>query len=199
MVGVRRFELLTSSVSGKRSPPELNARISAAGVYLTRKRSCNATVNRKFFSHHKYCSARGAVGDQPAALLALQQRSSLRRIAPFLKTVSAQLGKRRGRLRKGAILCEMGAGEASTTTGKTPAAPPNQTCGLIAVRREGPSRLPAVLLGTVTPRVLLTRRFTERGGRQGQHRTKVSLGRQNDARRATLDVIPAKTSSPAPK
>jgi hypothetical protein len=26
MVGVRRFELLTSSVSGKRSPPELNAR-----------------------------------------------------------------------------------------------------------------------------------------------------------------------------
>ena len=27
MVGVRRFELLTSSVSGKRSPPELNARI----------------------------------------------------------------------------------------------------------------------------------------------------------------------------
>ena len=32
MVGVRRFELLTSSVSGKRSPPELNARISAAGV-----------------------------------------------------------------------------------------------------------------------------------------------------------------------
>lgn len=25
MVGVRRFELLTSSVSGKRSPPELNA------------------------------------------------------------------------------------------------------------------------------------------------------------------------------
>ena len=28
MVGVRRFELLTSSVSGKRSPPELNARIA---------------------------------------------------------------------------------------------------------------------------------------------------------------------------
>ena len=26
LVGVRRFELLTSSVSGKRSPPELNAR-----------------------------------------------------------------------------------------------------------------------------------------------------------------------------
>ena len=32
MVGVRRFELLTSSVSGKRSPPELNAQIFAAGV-----------------------------------------------------------------------------------------------------------------------------------------------------------------------
>ncbi len=31
MVGVRRFELLTSSVSGKRSPPELNAQICAAG------------------------------------------------------------------------------------------------------------------------------------------------------------------------
>ena len=29
VVGVRRFELLTSSVSGKRSPPELNARIYA--------------------------------------------------------------------------------------------------------------------------------------------------------------------------
>ena len=30
VVGVRRFELLTSSVSGKRSPPELNARSCAA-------------------------------------------------------------------------------------------------------------------------------------------------------------------------
>jgi hypothetical protein len=30
MVGVRRFELLTSSVSGKRSPPELNARMWSA-------------------------------------------------------------------------------------------------------------------------------------------------------------------------
>ena len=28
LVGVRRFELLTSSVSGKRSPPELNAHLS---------------------------------------------------------------------------------------------------------------------------------------------------------------------------
>ena len=27
MVGVTRFELVTSSVSGKRSPPELNARM----------------------------------------------------------------------------------------------------------------------------------------------------------------------------
>ena len=39
MVGVRRFELLTSSVSGKRSPPELNARICgcfpAGGVPAT--------------------------------------------------------------------------------------------------------------------------------------------------------------------
>ena len=31
LVGVRRFELLTSSVSGKRSPPELNARLSLLG------------------------------------------------------------------------------------------------------------------------------------------------------------------------
>ncbi len=29
MVGVTRFELVTSSVSGKRSPPELNARMYA--------------------------------------------------------------------------------------------------------------------------------------------------------------------------
>ena len=28
MVGVTRFELVTSSVSGKRSPPELNAHLS---------------------------------------------------------------------------------------------------------------------------------------------------------------------------
>ena len=37
MVGVRRFELLTSSVSGKRSPPELNARIARRDA--TRKHS----------------------------------------------------------------------------------------------------------------------------------------------------------------
>ena len=30
VVGVTRFELVTSSVSGKRSPPELNARIQGA-------------------------------------------------------------------------------------------------------------------------------------------------------------------------
>ena len=30
LVGVTRFELVTSSVSGKRSPPELNARIQGA-------------------------------------------------------------------------------------------------------------------------------------------------------------------------
>ena len=32
MVGVTRFELVTSSVSGKRSPPELNAHSAAVSV-----------------------------------------------------------------------------------------------------------------------------------------------------------------------
>ena len=53
MVGVTRFELVTSSVSGKRSPPELNARsigvrLAARGlIYLSPQP--NATHNFKFF------------------------------------------------------------------------------------------------------------------------------------------------------
>ena len=38
VVGVARFELATSSVSGKRSPPELNARICSAAWGLQRKK-----------------------------------------------------------------------------------------------------------------------------------------------------------------
>ena len=38
LVGVARFELATSSVSGKRSPPELNARICSAAWGLQRKK-----------------------------------------------------------------------------------------------------------------------------------------------------------------
>ena len=37
MVGVTRFELVASSVSGKRSPPELNAR--SLGLPLSRQRA----------------------------------------------------------------------------------------------------------------------------------------------------------------
>ena len=39
---------------------------------------------------------------------------------------------------------------------------PGQTCGLIAVRREGPSHLPAVLLDMPRSRLLLNRRFPSR-------------------------------------
>lgn len=56
MVGVRRFELLTSSVSGKRSPPELNARSVARYVgsqrreYLSKEGALRATLNLVFFT-----------------------------------------------------------------------------------------------------------------------------------------------------
>ena len=241
MVGVRRFELLTSSVSGKRSPPELNARISAAGVAARSILRENAHVTQpsiaSFSRITNTAQREGRWAPASAALLALQMPSPspgekdggcktaaivhtkndrevfsatfsqetgsdrsfwcallgggtpekglarrvgrlqpspfsppLRRIAPFLKTTSAQLGKCRGRLRKGAILREKGAGRAPATsrapaTGgalaadRAPRRPPNQTCGLIAVHREGPAHLPAVLLGNVVARVLLTRRF----------------------------------------
>ena len=38
MVGVTRFELVTSSVSGKRSPPELSARISWSEIQCSKYR-----------------------------------------------------------------------------------------------------------------------------------------------------------------
>ena len=46
---------------------------------------------------------------------------------------------------------------------------PDQTCGLIAVHREGPYHLPAVLLGRPSSRLLLSRRFPwrERQGWRG--------------------------------
>ena len=175
MVGVRRFELLTSSVSGKRSPPELNARISAAGVAARSILRENAHVTQPSiasFSHITNTAQREGRGEGP------RRQAGPRR--------------RRTRLRRRRI-------RSWRRQTRPSQRPPNQTCGLIAVRREGPSRLPAILLGNVVARVLLTRRFPEGSWKQGQRRTKVSLGRQNDARGATLDVIPAKTSSPAPK
>ena len=58
LVGVRRFELLTSSVSGKRSPPELNAR--------SRVRKCardNITEpelgGKNIFKNRLHCGIRG--------------------------------------------------------------------------------------------------------------------------------------------
>ena len=187
MVGVRRFELLTSSVSGKRSPPELNARISAAGVAarnILRENALEAQPSIASFSRITNTAQREeqrglaygwASGPSRPTSAVTGKRHSFRRIAPFfLNTAERQLGKCGDRLSKGAILCERGqrAGprggkRGSDGDGKRPggdkqgppSAPPNQTCGLIAVRREGPAHLPAVLLGNVIARVLLTRRF----------------------------------------
>ena len=80
-----------------------------------------------------------------------------------------------------------------------PSAPkPNLRVNSSAPRRASPSTCGSSRqrrrTGAINPQVS--------GGeswRQGQRRTKVSLRRQIGARRATLDVIPAKTSSPAPK
>lgn len=47
MVGVTRFELVTSSVSGKRSPPELNAHIiHILQIQLAIRARDNYTVKR---------------------------------------------------------------------------------------------------------------------------------------------------------
>ena len=51
VVGVTRFELVTSSVSGKRSPPELNARVLFSGSYTTMP---GAICQREFFNFLKY-------------------------------------------------------------------------------------------------------------------------------------------------
>ena len=54
VVGVTRFELVTSSVSGKRSPPELNARVLFSGSYTTMPRTI---CQREFFNFLKYDAA----------------------------------------------------------------------------------------------------------------------------------------------
>ena len=54
VVGVTRFELVTSSVSGKRSPPELNARVLFSGSYTTMP---GAICQREFFNFSKYDAA----------------------------------------------------------------------------------------------------------------------------------------------
>lgn len=121
MVGVRRFELLTSSVSGKRSPPELNARISAAGVAARSILRENAHVTQPSiasFSRITNTAQREGRGEGPRRQAGLRRRQT-----------------------------------------RPSQRPQSQTCGLVAVRREGPSRLPAVLLGNVVARVLVTRRF----------------------------------------
>lgn len=59
---------------------------------------------------------------------------------------------------------------------------PGQTCGLVAVRREGPGHLPAVLLGWLCSGLLLSRRFPSgqsagdgtRGGDGGPRRRSAS-------------------------
>ena len=51
VVGVTRFELVTSSVSGKRSPPELNARIKLLNCsegYSTTKTTIGASAIYNF-------------------------------------------------------------------------------------------------------------------------------------------------------
>ena len=58
LVGVRRFELLTSSVSGKRSPPELNARSRV------RKRARDNITEpelggKNIFKNRLHCGIRG--------------------------------------------------------------------------------------------------------------------------------------------
>ena len=128
MVGVRRFELLTSSVSGKRSPPELNARISAAGVAARSILRENAHVTQPSiasFSRITNTAQREGRGEGPRRQAGLRRRQT-----------------------------------------RPSQRPQSQTCGLVAVRREGSSRLPAVLLGSFHARLLLSRRFAEGKGRE---------------------------------
>ena len=121
MVGVRRFELLTSSVSGKRSPPELNARISAAGIAarnILRENALEAQPSIASFSRITNTAQREeqrglaygwASGPSRPTSAVTGKRHSFRRIAPFfLNTAERQLGKCGDRLSKGAILCERG-------------------------------------------------------------------------------------------
>lgn len=187
MVGVRRFELLTSSVSGKRSPPELNARISAAGVAARSILRENAHVTQPSIASFSRITNtaqragrwRGMGSPARTANAVTVTRREGRRLQDgcnsahqndrevFSATFSQETGSDRSFWR--ALLGEgtppqpRGTLRGGAMTGRTPATPPSQTCGLIAVRREGPRRLPAVLLGYVVARVLLTRRFPEEG------------------------------------
>ena len=95
MVGVRRFELLTSSVSGKRSPPELNARISAAGVAARSILRENAHVTQPSiasFSRITNTAQREAQGEgsrRQAGLRRRQTRPSQRPPKPNLRVNSS--------------------------------------------------------------------------------------------------------------
>ena len=95
MVGVRRFELLTSSVSGKRSPPELNARISAAGVAARSILRENAHVTQPSiasFSRITNTAQREGRGEGPrrqAGLRRRQTRPSQRPPKPNLRVNSS--------------------------------------------------------------------------------------------------------------
>ena len=90
MVGVRRFELLTSSVSGKRSPPELNARISAAGVAARSILRENARVTQPSIESF----SRITIISSPA------RPHHLRRISLFLKKLSLATGQTSGEFQK---------------------------------------------------------------------------------------------------
>ena len=94
MVGVRRFELLTSSVSGKRSPPELNARISAAGVAARSILRENAHVTQPSIASF----SRITIISSPAPPAICGEYRY------FSKNSHRQLGKRRESFRKSDIL-----------------------------------------------------------------------------------------------
>ena len=63
MVGVTRFELVTSSVSGKRSPPELNAR--SLGCALRARNNITKPSDRRNPQFEKSFARTGAPGQSP--------------------------------------------------------------------------------------------------------------------------------------
>ena len=76
MVGVTRFELVTSSVSGKRSPPELNALVfplrwgPQREEYLNKNPLGRASPNLDFFEKGRGAGFRDSEPDAGAALYA---------------------------------------------------------------------------------------------------------------------------------
>ena len=82
MVGVRRFELLTSSVSGKRSPPELNARSRV------RKRARDNITEpelggKNIFKNRLHCGIRGfviSISKEPAAAIDAARAAAVEQI-----------------------------------------------------------------------------------------------------------------------